>query len=256
MHAGNNPPPRTAADIPTLAVNEQERAQLEDTLREEFNRWAQAGRGEEMREEHLPIAQKMLAQMSFAPDGKILDVGCGAGWLAGLLVERVPQGQVVGIDVADEMVRRARKASADRVNMMFIMAGVDDIPWNDSFFNLAVSVESAYYWPDPAAGVREIFRVLQPQGTLWILINLYKENVYAHQWAEKLAVPVHILSADEWCGLLTQAGFAETRHARIVDDRPVPEGYQSRWFASPDALRQFRAEGALLLFGRKAAASK
>jgi len=234
-------------------LKEQEIIQAQEKLREEFNCWAEAGRGEEMREEHLPIAEKMLAQMTFAPNDKILDVGCGAGWLCGLLVDKVPQGQVVGVDVADAMVRRARKAYTDRINMMFITAGVDDIPWDENFFNKIVSVESAYYWPDPAAGLREIFRVLQPEGTLWILINLYKENTYAHPWAEKLAVPVRILSGDEWCELLRQAGFAEARHARIVDERPVPANYQSKWFGSAEELRKFRQEGALQVTGRKRA---
>lgn len=224
----------------------------EERLRREFNEWAQAGRAEEMREEHVHIAEKMLAQMSFAPDDKILDIGCGAGWLGGMLAERVPRGQVVGMDVADEMVQRARQAYADRVNLMFIIAGVDDIPWDDNFFNQAVSVESAYYWPNPAAALREIFRVLRPDGTLWILINLYRENPYAHQWADKLAVPVHILSGGEWCGLLGEVGFVATRHSRVVDDRPVPEDYQSRWFRSAEELRKFRREGALLVYGRKA----
>lgn len=232
-------------------MNERNIVQAEEKLREEFNRWAEAGRGEEMREEHLHIAQKMLAQMEFAADDKILDVGCGAGWLCGLLAEKAPQGQVIGMDVSDEMIRRARQFYADRVNLMFIIAGVDDIPWHNNFFNQAVSVESAYYWPDPSRGLREIGRVLQPSGTVWILINLYQENVSAHQWAEKLAVPVHILSGDEWCGLLEEAGFVEARHARIVDDRPVPPDYQSKWFQSAEELRQFRKEGALLVYGRK-----
>ncbi|MFQ5816485.1 MAG: class I SAM-dependent methyltransferase [Terriglobia bacterium] len=236
-----------------LPVENQDRTKREEQLRAEFNRWAEAGRGEEMREEHLHIAQKMLAQISFAPDDKILDIGCGIGWLCGLLVARVPRGQVVGIDVADEMIRRARTAYADRINMMFIIAGVADIPWDDTFFNKVVSVEAAYYWPAPAQGFREIYRVLQPQGTVWILLNLYKENVSAHQWAEKLAVPVHLLSGEEWCGLMQQAGFAETRQARIVDTRPVPDDYDyhSQWFKNADQVRRFRAAGALLLCGRK-----
>ncbi|MFQ5926733.1 MAG: class I SAM-dependent methyltransferase [Terriglobia bacterium] len=237
-------------------MRNQELIKREERLREEFNRWAAAGRGEEMREEHLRIAEKMLAQMSFAPDDKVLDVGCGTGWLCGLVVDRVARGQVVGIDVADEMIRRARKACVDRINMMFISAGVDDIPWDDNFFNKVISVEAAYYWPDPGQGFREIFRVLQAGGTVWILINLYKENVYAHPWAEKLAVPVHLLSGDEWCRLLAQAGFIETRHTRVVDERPVPDKYESRCFKNADEVRRFRAEGALLVYGRKQVPSK
>ncbi|MBI2955829.1 MAG: methyltransferase domain-containing protein [Acidobacteria bacterium] len=227
--------------------------QAEERLREEFNRWASAGRGEEMAEEHAAIAAGLLAQMEFALDDKILDLGCGAGWLCGLLTDKVPQGQVVGIDVADEMVRRARERYAERVSLMFIRGEAEDIPWDENFFNKVISIESAYYWPEPGKAFQEIFRVLQPGGTVHILINLYKENVHSHQWREKLAVATHLLSGDEWCGLLTGAGFEQARHARIIDPRPVPDGYQSKWFESAEQMRRFRQEGALLVTGRKPA---
>lgn len=229
----------------------EEVLQAEERLRAEFNQWAAAGRGEEMAEEHAAIAAGMLAGMSFAPNDKILDIGCGAGWLCGILADKVPQGQVVGMDVADEMVRRARKLYADRVNVMFIIAGAEDIPWDDNFFNKVVSVESAYYWPDPVQAFREIFRVLQPGGAVHVLTNLYKENVYSHPWRKKLAVATHLLSGDEWCARLKQAGFGAAQHSRIIDPRPVPEGYQSKWFRSAEEVRKFRQEGALLVFAQK-----
>ncbi len=235
-------------------MKEEQLQQAEARVRLEFNRWAAAGRGEEMGEEHAAIAAGMLAQMEFAPDDKILDIGCGAGWLSDILADKVPQGQVVGMDVADEMVRRARQRYAERANLMFIVAGVEDIPWDENFFNKIVSVESAYYWPDPAQGSHEMFRVLQPGGEARLLINLYSENVYSHQWRDKLAVSTHLFSGDEWCDLFRKAGFGETRHSHIRDSRPVPDGYQSRWFKSADDMRRFREEGALLVWAKKAAA--
>ncbi len=232
-------------------MKEEHLQQAEARVREEFNRWAAAGRGEEMGEEHAAISAGMLAQMQFRSNDKILDVGCGAGWLSGILADKVPQGQVVGMDVADEMVRRARQRYAGRANMMFIVAGVEDIPWDENFFNKIISIESAYYWPDPAQGCREMLRVLQPAGEARLLINLYQENVHSHQWRDKLAVSTHLFSGDKWCELFRQAGFAETRHSRVPDPRPVPDGYQSRWFKSADDMRRFRQEGALLVCARK-----
>jgi len=85
----------------------------------------------------------------------VLDVGCGAGWLSRLLAERLPEGRVVGMDISDEMVRRARKNYVALDNTMFVIGGVDEIPWDANFFTRAISVESAYYWPDPARGLRE-----------------------------------------------------------------------------------------------------
>ncbi len=77
-------------------------------LREEFNRWAEAGRGEEMEESHLPIVAPTLALMDLQPADRVLDVGCGSGWLVRRLAALVPNGSVMGIDVSDEMIRRAQ----------------------------------------------------------------------------------------------------------------------------------------------------
>jgi ubiquinone/menaquinone biosynthesis C-methylase UbiE len=224
---------------------------LNEKLREEFNRWAEAGRGEEMEESHLPITLPVLDLIQLAPDDNVLDVGCGAGWLARLLSERVPEGRVVGMDISDEMVRRARRNYVALDNTMFVIGGVDEIPWDANFFTRAISVESAYYWPDPARGLREIFRVLREGGSAWILINYYRDNPHCHQWAAQFKTPTLLLSADEWAALFHDAGFSGVAHRPIPDPTPAPETYSGRWFRDAAQLRAFREVGALLIHGTK-----
>ncbi len=225
-------------------------------LREEFNRWATSGRGEEMADHHLPIVLPMLALMDLQPSERLLDAGCGAGWLCRMLAERFPQGEFLGIDSADEMVQRARRAAAHLPNVSFEVGGVDKIPAPDAHFTKVISVESAYYWPDPAQGVREIFRVLAPGGSAWILINYYRDNPYCHQWGPQLPVRTYLYSAEEWCALLREAGFVEVVHRRIPDESPTPEVYSGRWFRDADEMRKFKREGALLVVGKKPTPSK
>jgi ubiquinone/menaquinone biosynthesis C-methylase UbiE len=222
-----------------------------EELRAEFNRWAEAGMGEGMEEDHLPITLPVLDMMKLAPDDNVLDVGCGAGWLSRLLSERVPEGRVVGMDISDEMVRRARRNYVALDNTMFVIGGVDEIPWDANFFTRAISVESAYYWPDPARGLREIFRVLREGGSAWILINYYRENSYSHQWVDLFVTPAHLLGAAEWAALFSEAGFSDVAHRQIPDPTPVPETYSDEWFRDAAQLRAFREEGALLVHGTK-----
>jgi len=144
---------------------------LEHQLREEFNRWAEAGRGDEMETHHLPIVEPMLALIEFKPHDKVLEVGCGTGWLIRRMATLVSAGLAAGVDVSDAMVRRAEALSAQLLNVVFARGGADAIPWDSGFFTKVLSVESAYYWPDPARGLSEIFRVLSPGGSAWILIN-------------------------------------------------------------------------------------
>ncbi len=228
--------------------------QTEETvLRDEFNRWAQAGHGEEMESHHLPIVLPMLPLMKIGPRESILDVGCGAGWLSRMLALQIPQGRVMGLDVSNEMIDRARTASAKFPNLTFAVGGVDHIPAPDNAFTKVVSVESAYYWPDPARGIQEIFRLLAPQGSAWILINYYRDNPHCHQWGAQYAIPAHLLGADEWVALYRLAGFLNVEHRRIPDESPTPEVYSGRWFRDAEQMRKFKQEGALLVTGSKPA---
>jgi SAM-dependent methyltransferase len=225
-----------------------------EQLRAEFNRWAEAGRGEGMERDHLPIVLPMLAQMGMSAAENILDLGCGSGWLSKLIAGEVSDGRVVGVDVSDEMVRLARRACADLPNAMFVVGTAEEVPWQPNFFTRVVSVESAYYWPDPAKGLSEIFRVLQEGGSAWILINYYHDNPYCHQWGSLLAIPARLFSADEWVGMFQAAGFADVATERIADPTPAPEVYTGRWFRDASELAAFRREGALLIRGTKTAA--
>ena len=222
-----------------------------ETLREEFNRWAEAGRGDSMEQDHLPITLPVLSKMRLAASDNVLDVGCGSGWLSRRIGKTVSEGRLVGMDISDEMIRIARRNSADQHNLMFMVGEVAEIPWQPDFFSHVISVESAYYWPNPAAGIKEIFRVLQPGGSAWMLINYYRDNPHAHQWGAQLAVPTHLLSAEQWSELFRQAGCATAGHERIVDPSPSPDTYTGRWFRDAAQVRAFKAEGALLVHAVK-----
>lgn len=227
------------------------KSSTDENLREEFNRWADAGKGESMEHEHWPITRPALGLMQIEPTENILDVGCGAGWLSRILAHLVPQGRVVGMDISDEMIHHAREASVANENLVFVVGGVDEVPWEANFFTRVISVESSYYWPDPAKGAREIYRVLAEGGSAWILINYYRDNPYSHQWGGQLAVPTHLLSASEWEKTFRDAGFADVAHRMIPDPTPNPDVYTGRWFRDANELAAFRAIGALLVYGSK-----
>lgn len=223
----------------------------EKILREEFNRWAEGGRGDAMEEQHLPIVEPMLELITFNHRDRVLDVGCGTGWLVRRIAPLVPAGLAAGMDVSDGMARRAESLSAQLTNVVFSQGEAEAIPWESGFFQKVLSVESAYYWPDPARALREIFRVLSPGGAAWVLINYYRDNPHCRQWGRVLKVPTHLFSADELAELFTQAGFRDVAHQRIPDPTPTGDGDTGDWFRDAEQLREFKAEGALLLHGAK-----
>ncbi|HUZ45912.1 MAG TPA: class I SAM-dependent methyltransferase [Terriglobia bacterium] len=220
-------------------------------IRNEFNRWATAGRGEEMEADHLPITLPVIEMMQIEPLDRIVDLGCGSGWLCRRLAGLVPRGRVVGADLSAQMVRRARALSVGYSNLNFLEGAADKIPCRDGAFTKLISVESAYYWPDPGESIREIFRVLAAKGSAWILINYFRENPHSHQWGSVAKVRTHLLSAEEWEALFRKAGFASVGHRLIPDPTPGPETYTGEWFRDAGQIRDFRQIGALLIYGGK-----
>src|SRR5260370_21380931 len=123
--------------------------------------------------------------------------------------------------------------------------------WRARFFCEGIPWESSYCGPDPAAGIKDIFRVLREGGSAWMLINYYRDNPHSHQWGDLLAVKTHLLSAEEWAEMFRAAGFADVAHERVVDRSPSPEASTGRWFPAAEQLRAFNAEHALLIHGVK-----
>ncbi|HUM05975.1 MAG TPA: class I SAM-dependent methyltransferase [Terriglobales bacterium] len=228
----------------------------EDILQHEFNLWAERGEGPKMENHHLDITEKTMRLMELRPGERVLDLGCGSGWATRLLARVVGEGpegygQVVGVDIADEMIRRARAASKDFENVMFVVGSAAQIPWEENFFDKVLSVESFYYYPDQDRALAEVFRVMAPRGRLFILINLYKDNPYSLQWVPKLKVPVHVRSAAEYVELLKKHAFEDVEHRQVPDDTPTLENYKTTSFNSLDDLKAFKKTGALLLMATK-----
>jgi ubiquinone/menaquinone biosynthesis C-methylase UbiE len=228
----------------------------DERLQQEFNRWAEAGEGEKMQHHHLDITEKTIRLMNLRPGERVLDLGCGSGWATRLLARLVADGpegfgQVVGLDVSDEMIRQARTASREFENILYVWGAADKIPWEENFFDKVLSVESFYYYPDQERALAELFRVMAPRGRLFILINLYKDNEYSLQWVPKLKVPVHVRSEAEYVDLLQKHAFENVEARRIPDDTPTPDDYKTTSFRSLDDLKAFKKVGALLLMASK-----
>ncbi len=228
----------------------------EERLQNEFNRWAEEGRGEQMEQHHLYITEQAVRLMDLCPGERVLDLGCGAGWGTRLLARLVGDGprghgQVVGLDISDEMIRRARTASREFENIMFVWGSAEKIPWEENYFDKILSVESFYYYPDQDRALNELFRVMAPRGRLFILINLYKDNPYSLGWVDNLKVKVQVRSSAEYVELLKAHAFENVEARQIPDLTPTPDDYKGNSFRNVEELRAFKRIGALLLMATK-----
>ncbi|MCX8038524.1 MAG: class I SAM-dependent methyltransferase [Candidatus Sumerlaeia bacterium] len=90
-------------------------------------------------------------------DGRILDNGCGIG----LLFEKIPPKQIVGLDLSSEML-----AKAARLSDQLIQGNSQELPLKDNSFDLVFCRSLLHHLPQPERAVREMYRVLRPGGEM------------------------------------------------------------------------------------------
>ena len=219
-----------------------------EAIRDTFNLWVRSGMADGMERRHKRLAELMLARIELPPDARVLDLGCGDGWMARMLSNRLPEGAFVGIDISDEMIRKARATCSLLDNALFAPAPAEEIPWAEDYFTHVLSIESAYYWPEPRLAASEIFRVAAFGASFHVLINFYRENPYSAGWDEETGLSMHRMSADDWAGLFREAGFLDVSTERIPDDSPISPGKTPDQLARRQGLQR---EGALYISGRK-----
>jgi SAM-dependent methyltransferase len=123
------------------------------------------------------------------PASSYLDAGCGDGrYLAALPALGPVPNRVVGVDIADSILATARRATADvGLAPQLLRANLERLPLGDSEFDVVVSVQVLEHLIDPAAGLRELARVLRPDGTLLLSTdnrrNLITRTLNAPRWA-------------------------------------------------------------------------
>jgi len=224
-----------------------------EQLREEFNQWADAGRGEGMRKGHWDMTMQTINKMNLSGDETVLDLGCGNGWAVRELAARLPKGRVIGIDISDKMIEEAKAKSSDVANVEFYATSADNLPFDDEKFDQILSVESFYYYPKLEPVLDEINRVLKPGGKFWCVVDLYKENKYSMTWPEKLDVPVHALGEQDYKMIFQSAGLKVIIQERIIDRRPVKEENFKPGWGTPtfEDYKEYKSLGSLLTVGQK-----
>jgi demethylmenaquinone methyltransferase/2-methoxy-6-polyprenyl-1,4-benzoquinol methylase len=111
----------------------------------------------------------LLDELDPAPDADLVDLGTGTGDLALAAASRAPHGRVVGVDLAESMLARARAKQRDRdpeAAVDFIQATALDLPLPDASLDAAISAFTLRNVRDRPAFAREARRVLRPGGRL------------------------------------------------------------------------------------------
>ncbi|MCA9971235.1 MAG: methyltransferase domain-containing protein [Anaerolineales bacterium] len=112
-------------------------------------------------------------QLRLAAGSRVLECGCGPGWLWRANLDRIPAGcQITLTDLSAGMVAEARAALAGSGHAFrFQTADVQALPFDDASFDVIVANHMLYHVPDLARALAELRRVLAPGGRLHAVTN-------------------------------------------------------------------------------------
>lgn len=138
-------------------------------LARSYDEWHAPQRVDE--ETESPWHQMVKGRLPSLAGARVLEVGCGRGGLARWLAGRDP-AILVAEDLSSVGVAKAAGFGSGTA-ARFAVADICHLPHPDSRFSLVVSCETIEHVPDPARAVRDLARVLEPGGRLFLTTPNY-----------------------------------------------------------------------------------
>jgi SAM-dependent methyltransferase len=203
---------------PAQAFNEEQRARWNGVDGETWARhW------DRMDRVLAPINGPLLAFAAPAVGSAVIDVGCGCGGPTLELARMVsPSGRVVGLDVSQPMLGRAKERSREHTNLTFLLGDAAEVPLENLHADLMVSRFGVMFFGDPTAAFSNLRTGLAPGGRLrfacwrpihenpWLQIPL--AAVYEHvprlpKPAPEEPGPFSFADPERVTRILTAAGF-------------------------------------------------
>jgi SAM-dependent methyltransferase len=180
--------------------------------------------------------EHLRAAYGISPGDAVVDIGCGTGLTTREAGRAAAPGRVVGVDVSERMVERARQmTAAERLdNVRYELADAQVHPFEQAGFDVAISRFGTMFFSDPAAAFANIAAALRPGARLVLLVWQRREN---NEWARALdaalgdaaqpsqpgADPFSLGDPDATASLLEGAGFDGMRFEDVHE--PVLYGH-------------------------------
>lgn len=207
-----------------------------------FDEWARIGRADRMADSHTPSARPAFDRLGLSEGGHYLDLGCGNGYSVRWATELCgPKGRAVGIDLAPEMISRARAISSQGE---FTVAQFPEEPGDEFLppgsFDAIFTMEVLYYLHDLDAGLQRLATLLRTGGRIISVIDFYGENPASHGWPDDLDCSMTLLDEAGWREAFERAGLT------------VEDQFRIRQGSSASADQWKKTQGSLATLARRA----
>ena len=158
---------------------------------------------------HGSLYKAVAAQLALTEEDDFIEIGYGSGIFIKKYASHVKMA--AGVDISEDMVNMARQFNRQMVEMGradLRLGDVRKLEWPDGSFSVAGTIESFFFWPEPVACLKEVYRVLRPDGRLVIGITANKDDKRDFsKLAKKKGFALY--SCDDIIQMTKEAGFRE-----------------------------------------------
>jgi arsenite methyltransferase len=156
------------------------------------------------------ITDRTLELLDVLPEHRVLEIGFGGGVALAQLVKRLTSGKAAGADISEEMIRDAEakfEREIARGKVEIVRGDACHLPFPDSSFDRAFTVNTIYFWSDTEQGFLEIRRVLKKGGIAALGLRS-KEKMQVRALTQH---NFRLFSPEEVVTGMRRAGFREIR---------------------------------------------
>ncbi len=193
-----------------------------------------------------PVADELMGVAALQPGERVLDVACGTGVVT-QLAAKATGGTVSGVDLTPGMLEVAKSVTPGDLSIEWHQASADSMPLPDEAYDAVLCQLSLQFFPDRPAALREMRRVLAPDGRLVLnvpgrmprifeIIDGALERYVGPEAAGFVRAVFSLNDADEVRALVGEAGFQDvTAEVRTIPLRfPAPAEFLWQYlYATP-----------------------
>ncbi len=177
----------------------------------------------------FPASREVIDACAVSAGQEVLDVGAGTGNLA--LLAAAEGASVVASDLTPKLMERGKeRAAAEGVDIEWVEADAEELPFEDDRFDCTASVFAAMFAPRPERVAKELFRVTRPGNTVG-MANWVPDGFSGRMFAlfnEFVSRPEGIPAPVEW-GIeeVVQQRFDGLAGTLELERRTVPFEFES-----------------------------
>ncbi len=119
------------------------------------------------------IARKMVEQYQIPNNAKVLDIGCGKGFLLYDFLKVLPDLEIHGIDISQYAIDNSKNEIKDKL----VVGNAKELPYPDDYFDLVISINTLHCLeaPDLFLSLKEMERV--GKSSKYICVESYRNEI-------------------------------------------------------------------------------